>query len=167
MAANQSEVQILALAKQGLCVEEIATSLGFDQETVGYVLARNGKLEADEVSDGDFERIRSRMIDIAKHSEDDILAARVGMFLWERKKGSAKDLKSAPVINVNKLNMMIAGANNFVDTFRNNLKQQRATSHAIECPTTNSQTADGNNNGTPRSDKEGKIEQVAVGEPLP
>lgn len=118
MAAAQSELQILSLAEQGLPASDISDTLGYDLETVQYVLARHGKLEDEEVSDDDFASIRRRLIGIAKESEDDILAARVSMFLWERKRGAIKDLKGGPTINVGKLNMLITGANSFVDTFR-------------------------------------------------
>lgn len=87
-----------------------------------YVLARHGNLKEDEVSDDDFKRIQARLIDIAKNTEDDYLAANVGKFLWERKKGAVKDFKNAPSINVNKLNMLITASNSFVEDFQLKLK---------------------------------------------
>ena len=148
MAKNQTELQILALAKEGLTPEQIAVSLGLDEEAVMYVLARHGELKEDEVSDDDFQRIKNRLIDIAKNTEDDYLAANVGKFLWERKKGAIKDFKNAPSINVGRLNLLISGANDFVSNFQKRLNGN--SSNTIEISNA------GRNQTTPPPKQEGE-----------
>ena len=118
MVANQTEVQVLALAKEGLNHEQIAASLGHDVQAVQYILARHGKLDQDEVDDETFDAIKRRLQNIAVHSSDDILASRIGMFLWERKKGAIKDMKGGPSIDINTLNLLVQNANGFVQDFR-------------------------------------------------
>jgi hypothetical protein len=118
MIPNQTEIQVLALAKEGLNHEQIAASLGHDIQAVQYILARHGQLDQEEVDDETFNAIKRRLQNIAVHSSDDILASRIGMFLWERKKGAVKDMKNAPSIDINTLNLLVQNANGFVQDFR-------------------------------------------------
>lgn len=125
---NLDEVQILRLAKDGAAANEIAESLGLETPAVEYVLARAGQINSDEVSDEDFDVIQRRLVDIAKHTEDDGLASRVGMFLWERKKGAVKDLRNAPQINIGALNQLIMSAGGFVNEFRKSANSDKGGS---------------------------------------
>lgn len=134
---NLDEMQIVRLAKDGAAAAEIAESLGLELPAVEYVLARAGQIASDEVSDEDFNIIQKRMIDIAKHTEDDNLASRVGMFLWERKKGAVKDLRNAPQVNIGALNQLILSAGGFVNEFRKSAEGDKGRSPADVPPTVN------------------------------
>lgn len=110
-AINQ---QILALFAQGLSADQIAEALStvdttLDRRAVEYVLLQNGEIAEEDVPDADFEEIRRGLIDIAKGSEDDYLRAKVGMFLWEQKRGSAK-MRGSPPVNILQINAQINAA---------------------------------------------------------
>ena len=104
------EIQILALAGEGMSAREIADSLCMEPAAVEFVLARNGQKVEDDISDDDFEDIKNGLIEMAKHSENEHLRARVGMYLYDRKRGVATSKDKAPPVNIGQLNLLIAAS---------------------------------------------------------
>lgn len=98
--------QIRALGSQGLAVADISEQLGVSADIVELELLRDGQISEEDITEEDFRIIRRRLISVAKDSPDENLSSRVGMFLWEQKRGSAK-LKSAPALNLLQLNAVI------------------------------------------------------------
>ena len=100
--------QIRQLRGQGLEAGVIARQLGVQEDVVNFELNRAGLIDED-IPDEEFSIIRTGLIKLAKYAEDEHLKARVGMFLWEQKRGSAK-MRQAPPVNVYQLNQMIAAS---------------------------------------------------------
>lgn len=118
--------QISALHRQGISATDIAAALStaempIDKRTVEFTLAREQEISDEDIPEEDFKVIRQRLIDIAKNSDDDWLAAKVGMFCFEQKRGSAK-LKGAPAINISHINAMFVEAQNRVGQIVKELK---------------------------------------------
>lgn len=95
--------QAKSLLEQGASVTQVARELGLEESAVASLLG-----EQDDISDEDFNEIRSGLIELAKHSENEIVRARVGMFLWEQKRGIAK--AKMPTVNIIALNNAIKNA---------------------------------------------------------
>ena len=102
------ERQIEALFEQGRTPAAIAETLGLEESAVRWHLEQIGKRDESDIPEDDFAVIRSRLIDIAKHSEDENLAAKTGMYLWDQKRGTARDRKQAPSLNLLHINTLIA-----------------------------------------------------------
>lgn len=98
--------QIIALHRDGVCPADIAEALDIDHRIVELELVRHSRLDEEDIPEEDFRVIRARMIDIAKNAPDDNIAGRLGMFLWEQKRGAAK-FKQAPAVNIQQLNAVI------------------------------------------------------------
>jgi hypothetical protein len=109
-AGMSLSVQIETLFAQGLSAEEISRELDIEASVVRYELNRLRKLDEEDIPEEDFREIRQGLLGIAKHSEDDYLRARVGMFLWEQKRGSAK-MRQGPPVNITQINQYIQAAN--------------------------------------------------------
>lgn len=107
---NAQEIQVLELAGAGASVDEISSELRLESATVKFILTKNGMLKEDEVTDEDFNDIRDSLLQLAKFSENEFVKARVGMFLYERKKGATSSLKGAPQVNIGNLNLLIAAS---------------------------------------------------------
>lgn len=80
------ETQILTLARQNLSPDEISESLGVELPIVRAVLTQHG---VDEITDDDLAAIMKRLTAIAKTNNDLHLAAKVGMWIVEQKRGRA------------------------------------------------------------------------------
>lgn len=116
-------VQIQSLSEQGASADEIAEALQLSKEAVEYELARAGKIKEEDIPEEDFLIIRNRLLSIAKDSEDDNLAAKVGIFLYEQKRGTAK-MKQAPQINISQINQLIlASHERLKQVYRQNIRQ--------------------------------------------
>ena len=114
-------VQISTLADQGASASEIAEALSLSVEAVEYELTRAGKVREEDIPEEDFLVIRNRLLSIAKESEDEHLAAKVGIFLYEQKRGTAK-MKQAPAINISQINQLIlASHERLKQVYRENL----------------------------------------------
>jgi hypothetical protein len=108
------EIQIIELASQGAAAEEIAKELDMETAAVEYVLRRQGMIKDEEITDDDFEAIRTGLVGLAKYSKNEFVKAKVGIFLYERKKGPTNSLKGAPAVNIGNLNLLIAASHNKV-----------------------------------------------------
>ena len=109
------DLQIIALAREGLAAEEIAKAIPCELSVVDFTLRRTGMIQEDEISDDEFEEIRKGLLNIATTVVEDSVAeravrAKVGMFLYERKKGKPKDFSKAPAVNIENLNLLIASS---------------------------------------------------------
>jgi DNA-binding transcriptional ArsR family regulator len=104
------ELQIVELASQGASREEIAADLDLEPAAVDYVLKRHGILKEEEIGDDEFNDIRQGLVDLARYSKNEFVKAKVGIFLYERKKGPTNSLKGAPAINIGNLNLLIAAS---------------------------------------------------------
>ena len=141
-------LQILALAGEGMSKDEIAAALEMEPAAVGFVLAQEGMVKEEEISDDDFEEIKSRLIRMAKNSENEYIASKVGMYLYDRKKGPVSAMVKAPAVNIAQLNMLIAASSkqvmNSLNGYHNKSIGSRAQSaigetgkedgKTIECP---------------------------------
>lgn len=105
-----AELQILELAGQGVDASDIAATMGMELPAVEFVLRRNGLIKDDEISDDDFRAIQDGLLDLAKYSKNEFVKAKVGIFLYERKKGPTASLKGAPAVNIGNLNLLIAAS---------------------------------------------------------
>lgn len=120
-------VQIQALSDQGASADEIAEALQLSKEAVEYELARAGKIKEEDIPEEDFLIIRNRLLNIAKDSDDEHLAAKVGIFLYEQKRGTAK-MKQAPSINISQINQLILSSHERLkQVYRENIRQPRTT----------------------------------------
>lgn len=104
------EIQIVELAGQGASVEEISDQLQLEPSVVKFCLTRQGMLKEDEISDDDFKDIQDGLLQLAKYSENEFVKAKVGIFLYERKKGPTSSMKGAPAVNIGNLNVLIASS---------------------------------------------------------
>lgn len=121
-------IQIQSLADQGASASEIAEALQLSTEAVEFELARAGKLKEEDIPEADFLIIRNRLLSIAKESEDENLAAKVGIFLYEQKRGTAK-MKQAPQINISQINQLIlASHERLKSVYRESICQPRPAS---------------------------------------
>ena len=121
-------VQIQPLADQGASANEIAEALQLSTEAVEYELARAGKVREEDIPEEDFLVIRNRLLSIAKESDDEHLAAKVGIFLYEQKRGTAK-MKQAPAINISQINQLIlASHERLKQVYRENLSRPGSAS---------------------------------------
>jgi len=100
--------QILALSKQGMAAEAIAETLGLEVSVVKLELARKAAPREDW-SEEEVQDLARGLLAIAKFDPDTGLRARVGMFIYEQRRGSAK-LRQAPAVNIVQLNTMIEAA---------------------------------------------------------
>ena len=107
---NALGTQITALYAQNMSAAQIADALGLDVRAVEYELSRTGALNEEDIPEDDFRAIRDRLIHFAKYSEDEHVAARVGMFIYEQKRGSAK-MRGAPSVSLTQINQMFEQAN--------------------------------------------------------
>jgi hypothetical protein len=90
-------------------------------------------LKEDEISDDDFDAIREGLVQLAKCSNNEFVRARVGMFLYERKKGPTASLKGAPAVNIANLNVLIATSHRkILDALNPNRGDGRRDPPAIE-----------------------------------
>jgi hypothetical protein len=107
-------IQIKALAEQGASPAEIAEGLNLEVQTVEFELARIGQIAEEDIPEADFAIIRANLIEIAKDMGTSFperrLAADVGKFLWEQKRGSAKT-RHAPPVNIGAINTVIMKSN--------------------------------------------------------
>ena len=103
-------LQILALAGEGMSRDEIAAALEMEPAAVGFVLAQEGVMKEEEISDEDFEDIKAGLIRMAKNSENEYIRSKVGMYLYDRKKGPVSAMVKAPAVNIAQLNMLIAAS---------------------------------------------------------
>ena len=103
-------LQILALAGEGMGKDEIAAALEMEPAAVEFVLAREGMIKEEEISDDDFEEIKNGLIRMAKNSENEYIRSKVGMYLYDRKKGPVSAMVKAPAVNIAQLNMLIAAS---------------------------------------------------------
>ena len=147
------ELQAIELAGQGASVDEIAVELGLEPAAVEFTLARHGMMREDEIGDDDFNAIRSGLIDLAKFSENEVVRAKVGMFLYERKKGPTSSLKNAPTVNIGSLNLLIASSHERILRTLNN-GQRGGTSGIVEDPTAEkSESSEGISKAVPAADR--------------
>lgn len=107
---NAQEIQVLELAGAGASIDEISCELQLEAATVKFILSKHGMLKEDEITDDDFDEIRDSLLQLAKFSDNEFVKARVGMFLYERKKGATSSLKGAPQVNIGNLNLLIASS---------------------------------------------------------
>jgi hypothetical protein len=128
------ELQAIELAGQGASVTEIAAELGLEPAAVEFALARNGMMKEDEIGDDDFNAIRDGLLDLAKYSENEVVRAKVGMFLYERKKGPTAALKNAPTVNIGSLNLLIASSHERILRTLNNGQRGGASGTSEEPP---------------------------------
>ena len=103
-------LQILALAGEGMSRDEIAAALEMEPAAVGFVLAQEGVMKEEEISDEDFEDIKAGLIRMAKNSDNEHIRSKVGMYLYDRKKGPVSAMVKAPAVNIAQLNMLIAAS---------------------------------------------------------
>ena len=78
-------LQILALAGEGMSRDEIAAALEMEPAAVGFVLAQEGVMKEEEISDEDFEDIKAGLIRMAKNRDNEHIRSKVGMYLYDRK----------------------------------------------------------------------------------
>jgi len=95
--------QIQMLSKQGLSAEAIGEALGLETSVVKMAAPREDWSE-EEVQD-----LARGLLAIAKFDPDTGLRARVGMFIYEQKRGSAK-MRQVPPVNIVQLNTLIDAA---------------------------------------------------------
>ena len=107
-------IQISKLQEQGLPAEEIAKQLDLDVRTVELELFRLGELTQDDIPEADFRLIRDRLIRIAQTSEDESTASKVGMFLYEQKRGTAKS-RQLPPMSLTQINNAFAAASERIE----------------------------------------------------
>lgn len=107
-------IQISKLQEQGLPAEEIAKQLDLDVRTVELELFRLGELTQDDIPEADFRLIRDRLIHIAQTHEDVGVASKVGMFLYEQKRGSAKS-RQLPPMSLTQINNAFAAASERIE----------------------------------------------------
>jgi hypothetical protein len=103
------DLQVISLAGQGASVEDISSELELEPAAVKLILNRHGMLREEEISDDEFNDIRNGLVELARNSSNEFIRSKVGMFLYERKKGPSS-LKSAPIVNIASLNMLIANS---------------------------------------------------------
>lgn len=105
--------QILALANQGGTAAEIAKALDIEEAGVRLVLAAHekGSVEDRDINDEQLERLRKHAYNLAVGAEDEVVQARLTMFLLERDKPS--DRKSSN--NITSINQALILAN---DSFK-------------------------------------------------
>ena len=141
-------LQILALAGEGMSRDEIAAALEMEPAAVEFVLAREGMVKEEEISDDDFEEIKNGLIRMAKNSDNEYIRSKVGMYLYDRKKGPVSAMVKAPAVNIAQLNMLIAASSkqviNSLNGNHNESVRSRAQSaigeagkengETIECP---------------------------------
>lgn len=106
--------QILNLAKEGLSASEIASALGYEEESVAIVLMQSPlkvnelTLEAGEGSMEDLEVRFARMqvnamktIEVLMmQSEDESIRAKLAMYVADQRLGLKKPVKAGNVINI-------------------------------------------------------------------
>lgn len=141
-------LQILALAGEGMSRDEIAAALEMEPAAVGFVLAQEGVMKEEEISDDDFEDIKAGLIRMAKNSENEYIRSKVGMYLYDRKKGPVSAMVKTPAVNIAQLNMLIAASSKQVINSLNGNHNESVRSRAqsavgetgkengktIECP---------------------------------
>ena len=126
------ESQILALAGQGDKADDIASALRLEIAAVEMVLARHGLIEEDDIKKDDYRAILDGIIETAKHSTQEHLKLRAGMFIVEQKR-NRENLKHAPALNILTINQLIQNAHGKVlQSLNLNESNQRGPERTIE-----------------------------------
>ncbi|HTH21165.1 MAG TPA: hypothetical protein VL854_03020 [Nitrososphaeraceae archaeon] len=101
-----------------MSLEDISVDSGFDIEAIKSCLIQYSQryryninkeeLAETDITDDEFKNIRRVLKSIAITSEDDHLRARVGMFLWDKKRGEGKGGSLKPInVSINLINQQL------------------------------------------------------------
>lgn len=103
------ETQIKKLKELGLSTEEICQGMEVDKSSVKFAAE-------EDIDEETWGIIKRRVLRIAATTEDEWLAGKLGMFLWEQKRGKPPTRGgNEGTINIQKVNALIMAASQRAD----------------------------------------------------